>query len=788
MADIFISYAREDRASIEKLAASLEAEGFSTWWDRHIAGGAEFSKDIEKELNAAQAVIVAWSKHANDSRWVKDEAGLAAEAGKLVAVSLDGSDPPIGFKQFHVVDYQIENETAVNEVARSVAMKLDRPAPEIKVATNDQPDAASRRKRTLIIFTTVAALLAVVMLGLQFFRVQNPTAPEEATASADSQTSNEVADAEYNSIAVLAFADLSPDRDQEYFSDGIAEELLNLLAKNTDLRVAARTSSFAFKGRDQNVSEIGSALNVDTVLEGSVRKAGDRVRITAQLIDARTGFHLWSETYDRELADVFAVQDEIAGAIVNSLPTVAGNVGTLEAERVNNEAYDLYLQGRHQLTLRTRATIEAAKDLFERSLAIEPDYAPAWAELAMSALLLSDGQATYGELTVEEVRALAEPAVERALTLDPGLAEAHVAQGFLLGHLGGRPGSIASYRKAIELNPSVANARHLLYLTLFDAGEFAEAFEVIDRAVALDPLSAVTVENHVSSLSARGRFEDALAAAKRLYSLHPNWPHSSTALARAYAANGEFAKSVALMERAADATGGNNLDEETAWNLLNLKMFDHPRVKNASVHPASFLAVTQGRYNEARSLAMRNFENNPQRLFAAWRALWTLWAIGEYQAALDFAEAYAAAQQGVNDEWAVRPGSCYPGIYIAGLRQRSGDREGAQSLIGACRAVLSDAERQGRVLAYFEKDMPVELLVLEGRHDEALSELRRLTDSGRFISWWIGSEPIYEPVRDDPRFQSVVADLNARAEKEGEHYLTLKRSDSPSESENEDTD
>ncbi len=267
------------------------------------------------------------------------------------------------------------------------------------------------------------AIIAVLAVALVFFA---------STHQWDSETGNaEIAD---KSIAVLAFADLSPKGDQEYFSDGISEELLNVLAKIPGLRVAARTSSFQFKGENRDIIDIGKRLNVAMVLEGSVRKADLQIRITAQLVDASNGFHLWSQTYDRELANIFAVQDEISAAIVEALKEHLG----LQVEGVQRvartttpEAYEDFLLGRNLIHRRTQPLLEQAVERFQAVLAADPDYAPAWVGLAEATILLLDSQNTWGNLSREEVVARATPALERAIALDPDLADAYVARGLM---------------------------------------------------------------------------------------------------------------------------------------------------------------------------------------------------------------------------------------------------------------------------------------------------------------------------------------------------------------------
>lgn len=233
----------------------------------------------------------------------------------------------------------------------------------------------------------------------------------------------------HDSIAVLPFVNMSSDPEQEYLSDGIAEELLNALARISSLKVAARTSSFAFKNEQSDIRKIGETLGVSTVLEGSLRKSDARLRITAQLIDVQTGYHLWSETYDRELDDIFAIQDEITGHIIKALKV---HLNTGEAVAVtnttNNEAYDAYLKGRHQLHLRTRESIELAQNYFEQATALDPNFALAWADKALAAVLLS----SYSNSDTQLAHAQARTLLSRAQAIDSTLAEAFAVEGLML--------------------------------------------------------------------------------------------------------------------------------------------------------------------------------------------------------------------------------------------------------------------------------------------------------------------------------------------------------------------
>ena len=265
------------------------------------------------------------------------------------------------------------------------------------------------------------------------------------------------------SIAVLPFVNMSGDAENEYFSDGISEEILNVLARVPELSVAARTSSFQFKGEKRDVAEIATQLKVRMVLEGSVRKQAERVRVTAQLIDAQSGFHLWSETYDRELKDIFAIQDEIARAIGNELKVrVLGQGGSSAAVSgtTNVEAHDLYLRGLAEWQKREENALFAAIDAFERAIAADPGFAQAWGGLAMTYAVLP---AYTNRLATDVSADRSLDAAQRALALDPAQPEPYLAMGNVAAALSRRKETGAALlRRAIELRPSSATAHQWL--------------------------------------------------------------------------------------------------------------------------------------------------------------------------------------------------------------------------------------------------------------------------------------------------------------------------------------
>jgi TolB-like protein len=292
------------------------------------------------------------------------------------------------------------------------------------------------------------------------------------------------------SVAVLPFADMSPNKDQEYFADGMAEEILNSLTQVEGLRVSGRTSSFSFKGTRRKIAEIGRDLNVGTILEGSVRKAGGRIRVTAQLVKTADEFHLWSRTFDRDLFDVFAVQDEIARAVVEALRLRLLPGQTLaQGGTKNQEAYEQFLVARDLRAIRSQASVERAVQACERALALDPRYAQAWAELAVALTFL---ESSYDVRPSPERRRRIEQAEERAIELAPDLADTYLTRGERrLLSLRDWGGAQADLRRARELSPGSSGVMYLHGRMRLVLGQVGGAVEALEAATAADPISAL---------------------------------------------------------------------------------------------------------------------------------------------------------------------------------------------------------------------------------------------------------------------------------------------------------
>jgi TolB-like protein/Flp pilus assembly protein TadD len=315
------------------------------------------------------------------------------------------------------------------------------------------------------------------------------------------------------SIAVLPFVNMSADPENEYFTDGIAEEIINALNKIQALRVASRTSSFAFKGKQADVGEIGRKLKVGTVLEGSVRKAGNRLRVTAQLVNVADGFQLWSDRYDRQLEDVFAIQDEIADNIVKALRVVLSPEEKRAIEKLpteNVQAYDYYLRGRQYFHQFRRTGMQSARRMFERAIEIDPRFATAHAGLAdCCAFLYMYWDGSQANLDG------AEAASRRALNLDPELAEAHASRGFALALRRHYDAARPEFETAIRLNPKLYEAHYLYARACVQEGKMEEAVRHYEEAARVRPEDYQALLLMQGPLRAMGRSEEGMAAVRR---------------------------------------------------------------------------------------------------------------------------------------------------------------------------------------------------------------------------------------------------------------------------------
>jgi adenylate cyclase len=431
MADVFVSYARPDEAQAKRVADALHAGGYQVWRDDELPAHRAYADVITERLKDAEAVVVLWSSEAARSQWVRAEADVARSAGTLVQATLDGSIPPLPFNQIQCADLKDwKGQTDMpgwRKLAGSVAALAGSPAAK-------GGDEGRRSKRPV-------------------------------------------------SVCVLPFQNMSGDAEQEYFSDGISEDITTDLSKVSALEVIARNTAFQFKNQSIDVCDIARKLRVSHLLEGSVRKAGGRVRITAQLIDGATGGHLWAERYDRDFTDIFAIQDEISKAIVDALKVklLREEKKAIESRGTTNvDAYNLYLKARQSWIGGLYGDIgkdQAIVRLCKQAVALDSDYAQAW---ALMALAQAELRFWHGSTTENAL-----PAAERALSLNPNIPEARCVKARYLEDGGHEEEANNEVETALRLDPDSWEVNREAARLLFRQGRFREAIPFFEKATEL---------------------------------------------------------------------------------------------------------------------------------------------------------------------------------------------------------------------------------------------------------------------------------------------------------------
>jgi TolB-like protein/Tfp pilus assembly protein PilF len=627
-------------------------------------------------------------------------------------------------------------------------------------------------------------VIAVLVLALAYFTfdkfVLDPSRDAELVqatteAVADRATESGKAEITDKSIAVLPFVNMSNDPEQEYFSDGISEELLNVLAQFPGLQVAARTSAFQFKGQNRDIAGIAQQLHVNHVLEGSVRKAGNRLRITAQLIDADSGFRLWSETYDRELDDIFAIQDEISAAIGDALK-IELKLGSGESGAAlpsipaasTVQAYEYYLKGRQLINQRSRNGLEEAVTALERSLELDERYAPSHAQLAIAIMLLKEGGGSYGDLSMEEVLERAMPHVDRAFQLNENLAEAFAAKSLIKIFQQDYAASLENSEKALALNPSYVDVINWRYITFLNTGQWTEASVTMDHMMAVDPLSIVGRSNFAYLLARTGRFDEAEQVADDLDKLTSSLSFQIRAMISAdyqgelTHSNNWYLKSLAL-----DPDNSFNL-HRLAINFAAIREFDEARHFTPDSH--WWVNAAQQRWNESVAQARQRLLDDPGNSIARLNLANVLHMSGDLSAAQSIYEellmtlgGYAIIDTGNT--------SIMPTARMAYGRLAAGDPNGAEEILELVRRDIRWRKEAGIYDSYMLRAAAM-VAAIEGDREKVLASLSATIDAGLGEDFMF-REPAMAPYFEDPDFQALAARLDAILEQERRNTLQL---------------
>jgi len=570
--DVFISYASQDKAIAEAVCEALERSGVVCWIaPRDVVPGESYAAAIVHSIDATKVVVLVLSENGASSQHVLREVERASsKRHPVVAFRIDLAPMPADLEYFLNTSQWLDASALgveralpklIDAVQRALAPvsvvspggRTGSAVPPVANASQQPPTATQARRQPS---GTVLTLGAVIALGLVYFVVDKlwlakHSASERPAAAVIPATAPAALAVSEKSVAVLPFVDMSEKKDQEYFSDGLSEELIDMLAKVPDLRVPARTSSFYFKGKSEDIPTIARRLMVAHVLEGSVRKSGVYLRITAQLVRADNGYHLWSQTYDRKLDDIFKVQDEIAGAVVSALKVSLGESSTLKvATTKNTEAYTLYLQGCAILKIAgNKEQFDNAAEYMRRAVKADPLFAKAWAWLA---IVLGNGVG-HSYLRADAVAAEMRRTADQALALEPNLADAHSAKSLLHALDWDWETAAAEAQKAYDVDPT--DAGNALYLSKWLYGLHGEsdaALALLRKGIELDPANydayVVIGEYYMET----GKLPEAEAAFRKALELFPTGPDLHAYLGNLLLLRGEATAALAEFQREPD--------------------------------------------------------------------------------------------------------------------------------------------------------------------------------------------------------------------------------------------
>ena len=616
---VFISYASQDVEAAGRICNALRATGIEVWFGQsELRGGDAWDQKIRREIHDCALFMPVISAHtaARAEGYFRLEWSLAEQRSHMIArnrafivpVCLDrtpesGADVPEPFQ--HVQWTRLpDGDTPPAFVARIAAL-LGAPAvnsadadamrgpaaPASTAARVTARPTPQRRRATVALILVIGLILAYI--GVDKLRLAKHAASGRAVAAVvpvDALTAPAVPE---KSVAVLPFVDMSEKQDQEYFSDGLSEELIDHLVKSVDLKVIARTSSFQFKGMNEDVRSIAHKLGVTHVLEGSVRKDGQQLRIAAQLIRGADGMHLWSQTYDRNLVDIFKVQDEIAGEVSQALRVALRNPRRAASQAPDIRAYNLVLEGNYFKARRTPRDVEKAAQLYQQAIDIDPGYALAWARLASAYL---NDELLKGPPSEEQNRRVRD-ALDRAIRLDPNLVWAYYTRGGFEASISWNwRAAQADAERIRELDPRfelLPGAFGDLALTF---GDVNSAVKLYQDDLARNPLDPIALDSLGGALCAANRLQQCLETYLRLLHLHPEvgGVNGSVGIARLYL--GQFAEALAAMQREpsedyrlrglaiANTALGRRTESEVALGSLTDKFASRDAYAIAEVH------------------------------------------------------------------------------------------------------------------------------------------------------------------------------------------------------------
>jgi TolB-like protein/Tfp pilus assembly protein PilF len=787
---VFLSYASQDAEAARRICEALRAAGIEVWFDQsELRGGDVWDHAIRQQIHDCSLFVPIISAHtdARTEGYFRLEWKLAVDRSYLMAddaaflfpVVIDattdaGARVP---EKFRTVQWtRLPGGETPAAFPQRVAALLTGIAKPSAVSAQAGPSQSSTQKSWSGRGKAIAAIAVLAFGAIAVLSWREMTRAPSVLAQKIAMPAAHVIPE--HSIAVLPFADLSAHKDQEYFSDGLAEELLNLLSKVPGMQVAARTSAFSFKGHTVDVPTIGRQLLVANVLEGSVRKVGNHLRVTAQLERADNGYQIWSETYDRELGDVFRIQDEISAAVVKALKvSLLGTAPPRSTGTQSPDAYLVFLQGRAKMATERLADVHEAAADFERVVKLDPNYAPAYVELAAAKLHLAEYEITDKrrstfDAAMEEGKLL----IERALALDPNNAQAYIVRGYMRAFTD-NAGAEKDLRRGIELNPNSARGYDALSSVLYqDPTRRDESKAMIARARQLDPLAPMyDVLNALDILYAHGDLNGAGALLSDIVAHHPTYEPALIRLADVRLLQGHFADAAMYAEQAI------KLDPLQDWPRRTLiriyvdvgDLAAARQVADEAPHrlPIQRLQVVmhEGDWHAAAQITYASLQDGTMQPLTE---PWGYFSIrmdarktGDYRQAREVLEEVSGVTWSTNGIPTLPPqlGLATAPVALGDILISSGDRARGERLLRASLAdmnhIIHDLKRGD---LWYVNDQAVALALL-GDRKGSLAALRKVVGGERLnLMWPIEIDPAFVPMRGDPEFQAVFHDIGQK--------------------------
>lgn len=572
------------------------------------------------------------------------------------------------------------------------------------------------------------------------------------------------------SLAVLPFMDQSSDHDQKYLAEGIAGELTSILGRMPGLKVSAASSTFRLTRHNRDLIAIGRQLQVATLLGGSIRTSGDRMKIRVELVNAADGKVLWTQNFSRQLKDIFDIETEIARSIVNLLQDQYLEEGavTVASKTANTDAYVLNLKGEEEFRKRTTESIKAARKLFEEAVGLDPEFASAYVGLAKTVLLLAKGRENLGNMDRKVAATLAEQALNKALVRAPDLADAYASLGRVHVLRDDLDSALSAYDKAIALNPNLADAWLWKFLALSALNRPADAFEILVKARELDPVSLPILHNLGFMLTNRGETTEARQRFNDLVEFFPESPVGHRGVANLEWRKGAYADSLITWKRALDLSPE---DPDILFSyialLMTLGLVEQAKPLATDPFWAANILLLEGRHDELHNKMDFDVEAWPDDPWVAFEAGWYQFLVGDIQKGADLMK---RADQFFSDSDRYTMPICTPAIEMAYAYQVSGDPDRARDYMAKCTARL-EAARSSDFSDSGHDYLAARLAAMSGNPGLAARELGRAYQNG-WREWWVDLDPLLSGASDNAEVQATFGKVKAALTAERQKALT----------------